>query len=320
MRLFPRLRRWLSAASRPPELPVPFTVTCASGHVVRGFRQRRHQVVRCRECGESLFVLPRSPFPSLQQADGSPSPSARASPWRRPLLAAALTVIVVAGALTVFFTVLTRKGATPQEIEARIAAGQQAISEGKMHRAAQEFDVAQQLLSQDPNSLSAARTRELRQLQRQAHVLTDLLSESLDELLLRASRSQEDEWQAQFQQRYRGAGKANAVIFDVQVRRDGAGQFQHDWHLQAGVEPARLEISDLKILHGLPLQQPQRLLFGARLDHVMREQNGVWVVRFDPDSGVLLTDEQAARACCPPSMDKELPGLLEQQRKWLEGK
>jgi hypothetical protein len=199
-------------------------------------------------------------------------------------------------------------------------AGEQALGEGRIRRAAEEFDAAQRLVSQNPSSLSLAEARRLRRVQHEAHLLADLLSESLEEILLHAARSPEDEWQAQFQQRYKGPGKANAVVFDMEVHHNGAGGYDHDWPLRAVDETARLEIGDLKLLHDLPLDQPRRLLFGARLGQVAREQNGVWVIRFEPDSGVLLTNLEAARACCPPVMYEELPGLLEQQRLWLEGK
>jgi hypothetical protein len=197
-------------------------------------------------------------------------------------------------------------------------AGQQALAEGKVLLAATEFDVAQRLLKSQPQALAPAEQRELGQLQSQTTLVADLLLESLDELLLRAAKSHEDEWQAQFEQRYKRAGQSNAVVFDAEVRRDGAGQYQLDWVVRAGEEPARVEIGDLKMLHGLPLREPTRLLFGARLGRIAREQGGVWVVRFEPDSGVLLTDSRIAAACCPAPIDEPLQKLLQRQRQWLE--
>jgi hypothetical protein len=231
-----------------------------------------------------------------------------------------LTLILTAGALVVLFSMLKPRAVRPDSLASHKTAAEQAIREGRMRRAAEEFDAALLLVSQNPQSLSLAETRALKRSRQQAHLLADLSSESIGEIALHAARSQEDEWQAQFQQRYKGPGKANAVVFDMRVHRDGAGGYDHDWHVKAGEEPARLEIGDLTILHDLPLDQPRRLLFGARLGKVAREQNGVWVIRFEPDSGVLLTDLDAARACCPAAMYDELPALLEQQRQWIEGK
>jgi hypothetical protein len=274
--------------------------------------------MRCGECERSVFVLARSPWPSLDQP--ATQATARSSLWRRPLLAAVFTLVIVAAALVVLLGVLIRRDQSPEHPSAHMEAGRQAWTEGKLRRAADEFDAARRLYLQNPSALSLSQARELEQCQRLAHLLADLLTESVGEILQRATRLQEDDWRAQFQQRYKGPGKANAVIFAMQVHRNGAGQYEHDWDLKLDNEKARMELGGLKVLHALPLEQPRQLLFGARLGSIAREQNGVWVVRFESDSGVLLTDLSAARARCPPDMAKELPALLEQQRAWLQGK
>ena len=104
------------------------------------------------------------------------------------------------------------------------------------------------------------------------------------------------------------------MVFDADVSRDGAGPFRLDFHVRAGGERARVDVNDLTLLTLLPRDRPPRLLFGARLASLAREQGGVWVIRFDPDSGVLLTDETAAGACCP--LDAELRALLARQAEW----
>src|SRR5262249_3669458 len=193
-----------------------------------------------------------------------------------------------------------------------------ALAEGRLRRAVEEFSKARELALQRPDVLSAAQHRALLQRHREASLVADLLSESLDEILLRAARSPEEEWKAQFEKRYRGPGQANAVIFDAEVRRDAAGSYHVDWDLKPGDEPARLDINDLAVLHDLPLNEPRRLLFGARLGSIAREQNGVWVVRFDPSSGVLLTDPHVVAACYPAPGDDTVRPLLEQQKAWTE--
>jgi hypothetical protein len=46
------------------------------------------------------------------------------------------------------------------------------------------------------------------------------------------------------------------------------------------------------------------LLFGGRLSDLTREDGGGWVFRFEPDSGVLLTDASAVASCLgPPDVD-----------------
>jgi hypothetical protein len=280
--------------------------------VVQGARQRRHQIVRCRACGQSLFILALSPLPppdgSVEQAGpGQPL----VSPWRRPLRAALATLTIVILIFALLFLLLPpRPSASPEEVREHIATGQEQLARGEFHNALEEFDVAQRQARANPGALTPAEERQLQQWRRQARLLASLLRESLGEIL--ASRSDDKEWQDRFDEQY----KSRAVVFDAEVHRDGEGQYHLDWELLAGAEPAKLEIGDLTMLKELPLDEPKRLLFGARLGKVAREHKGVWVVRFEPDSGVLFTDQQAAAACCP--MDDKLLEVLKRQREWLK--
>jgi hypothetical protein len=295
-----------------------FNITCPAGHAIRGTRQRRHQVLRCGECGQPVFVLGRSPFADAETGPGTATASGRSSPWRRPVVAGTCTLLVVLAALAGLFAVLSHQSRSGEAFRTHLRQAHEALAGGRLRKSAEEFKAAHRLAQSHPEFLPSADLHELNQLCRETSLLADLLSESLEEILLRASRSQEEEWQAQFRQRYKGPEKTNAVVFDAEVRRDGAGRYHLDWHLQAGVEPARIEMDDLAVLRGLPLTEPRRLLFGARLASMAREQNGVWVVRFEPDSGVLITNRQAATACCPPPLDADLLGVLDRQRQWLQ--
>jgi hypothetical protein len=263
-----------------------------------------------------VFVLPRSPFDTSRIG----SAFKKRSPWRLPFLAAAGTLVVMVAALAGLLPLLSRKPQQPPDIRRHLRAAEEAVAAGRLHRAAEEFAEAQKAAQSRPDVLSSAELRALARRYREVGLLADLLSESLEEILERAAHMPEDEWIAQFNKRYRGPGQANAVVFDAEVRLIGAGQYRLDWELKAGEEPARLEIDDLKLLHDLPLQEPRRLLFGARLAGIRREQNGVWVVRFEPTSGVLLTDPRAVAARYPGPVDEKLKDLLDQQRKWVEGK
>jgi hypothetical protein len=309
----------LAGGSHGSETSVPFAVKCSAGHLVQGQRQRRHQVVRCTECGVDVFVLPRSPFPSLDDSRARRN-VIPVSPWRRPFVAAGFTLLLVAGATVALLIVLNRKTGVAGDLEAHRSAAEEALQAGRLRRAAEEFARAREVALHWPDALAPAELRSLTQQFRETNLLADLLSESLDEILLRAARSHEDEWSAQFTKRYHGPGQANAVVFDAKVRRIGEGRYDIDWELMAGNEPARLVIDELRILHELPLQEPRRLVFGARLGSIQREQNGVWTVRFEPASGVLLTDPRAVAACWPHPVDEELRTLLDQQRKWADGK
>jgi hypothetical protein len=236
------------------------------------------------------------------------------SPWRRPVLAALATLAIVVAIFALLFLLLPpRPSASPEQIQAHITAGQEALAKGRFHEALKEFDVARRQLGENPRALTPAEERQLTQWRRQASLLADLLSESLDEILLLAARSEDKEWHERFVEHYKG----KAVVFaPAEVQRDGAGQYQIHWVVRAGDEPARLEIGDLTMLRTLPPDDPARLVFGARLGSIAREDKGVWVIRFEPESGVLLTDEPALAACCP--MDTELRKMLDRQREWLK--
>ncbi|HZT82855.1 MAG TPA: hypothetical protein VFA26_21670, partial [Gemmataceae bacterium] len=196
----------------------------------------------------------------------------------------------------------------------------QALADGKFRRAVLELDAACQLRRQHPDWLPAGESHELDQLHRQAAALADLLTEYLGDILLRASRTQEDEWADQFALRYKGDDRPNVLLLDARVQRDAAGAYHVDYQVEAGAEPARLEVGDLKLLHGLPLEGPTRLLFAARLASVAREPPGVWVVRLEPDSGVLLTDAAAVAACWAEPLPEDVLQVLARQREWLRGR
>ena len=119
----------------------------------------------------------------------------------------------------------------------------------------------------------------------------------------------DEEWKARFEADYQG----KAVVFDDEVCFDDAplpdGRRRPCCattasRLAAGRSASRLE--DLIVLQPLARERPQRMLFGGRLSAVERGPGGQWVVRFDPDSGVLLTDRGAAGPICPAPLD---PGV-----------
>ncbi len=62
---------WLSKAKhslglKAEQQPQPFRVTCACRNEMTGLRQSTHQTLRCPQCGQTLFILPRDPFPPVK--------------------------------------------------------------------------------------------------------------------------------------------------------------------------------------------------------------------------------------------------------------
>jgi hypothetical protein len=240
--------------------------------------------------------------------------------WALPGLAVALTVLALAVAY--HFIVPPRvppaesaqRGlkAVGDEIAAfdRLAAARAQMARGNFRLALDDLRAARAL--HEPASWPRGSRLELAQLQRQAELLADLMPESLGEVVGHAAGVQEKEWQADFRYRYRG----KAVVLDLEVHAGADGRYEHDWLLRARDEPARLELGGLELLRRLPLDRPQRLLFGARLAAVRREPGRGWVVRLEPDSGVLITDPGAAVACFLSPEEPDVRALLQRQADW----
>ncbi|HEY7424467.1 MAG TPA: hypothetical protein VH682_09585, partial [Gemmataceae bacterium] len=145
-------------------------------------------------------------------------------------------------------------------------------------------------------------------------LLAHLLDNPLEDILQQAMQHRDvEEWHAKFED-YRG----RTVIFDDVLRQDAPGRPALSFYVVRAAEvEARVALEDLTLLRQLPLDPPRRWLFGARLASCRREEGGVWVFRFEPESAVLLTDEAAAAACCPGPLDDELREVLRRQDEWL---
>jgi hypothetical protein len=320
------LRRWRPAASG-SAVVAPYEVTCACGQIVRGLRKRRHQVVPCPGCGAGVFVLPRSPWPAVDggppPAVGSAAPAAR-SPWLMPAVAGAVSVAVLLVLFLLALPLLSRRAPTgqaevaspAQQLAAAVDTGRRALADGNYRLALREFSVVAELRDRNPGLLAPADDRRLAQLQRQGDLLARLLNRSLQEVVQEAALVRDpDEWQARFADDYRGRG----VIFDDTVGRDADGRpALSTYAVVVNKETVRLALEDLKLLQALPLAPPSRMLFGARLAGCAREEGGAWVLRFEADSGVLLTDPGAAASCCPAPLGRELEEVLHRQEEWLD--
>ena len=318
-------------ADLPPALPpVPFAVDCACGHRLEGARRPEFQVVRCPRCRRELLVFPVSPLVALDdpsQPSGTPAkPPTPAAPvprdfWRRPIWAAVATVALL---VPLFVWLLSGplhsppppNGPAPgDELQQHLEAGGLALEEGAFGQAAEDFRAAERLMG-EANGSAAAPLRRVQQLRKQAALMADLLSEPLPEVLRAAKGLPDRAWQEQFRQRYRG----RAILFDARVQREPGGLVL-DYRLTGPDGDIRLLLDEVTVFRRLPLAVPQRLLFGVRLADARRDPRGGWVVRLEPDGGVLITDvRMLAGTSLPP--DQELIDVLRRQANWLaaEGK
>jgi hypothetical protein len=236
--------------------------------------------------------------------------------WWMPLLAGVGTLVVVGAA---FFILLPhigqpKSGKAPpalQDAQSAAEAGKRALADGNFFLADHELSCGVRPVGSDANSVDS---RNFEQLRRQASLLCRLHGRSLEEILNEAlPLRSDDEWQARFRAEHLG----KAILFDDVVGVDSVGRPALSvYRVQIGREKARIALEDLRLLSQLPLNPPQRLLFGGTLANLAREEGGTWVFHFEPESGVLLTDFGAVAACLGPS-DADLLAVLRRQQQWL---
>jgi hypothetical protein len=318
-----QVRRWWGKSNSRSLASVPYVISCVCGHVLRGQRAEKFQAIPCPACGRRRFVLPRSPLPPLEGdgAAGAPATSGGRSAafW---LLPAAAALLVAGGVVTVVLLYLGRNGRNrdgaptegPASAAVHFKAGREALEQGKLRLAANELTAAETLRGRYPETLSVTERRQLRQLQREAQLLADLLAEPLDDVLRQAadrSEVDEKEWQAEFDARYKG----RAILFDDEVKVEGGTLRFATYPFRVRGRPAQVALMDLQLLRRLPGDGPKRMLLGARLSSVRLETGGNWVVHLEPDSGVLMTNLQAVRVAYPLPAD-ELREVLDRQAKW----
>lgn len=294
------------------EMLVPFEVSCSCGRSLRGRRQPAPQIIRCPNCGRKCFILPNSPWP----APGGETVGRQSSPLnlRGLLLAIALGGALAMGLIFLLVRPYLRRSVTPVDARALVQTGVYQLREGNVHLALKELNAALAQCNRHPDALTREEHRRLEQLHRQTNLLAQLLDQPLEEIVLQAMQHRSDEeWREKFAH-YRG----RTVVFDDVLRRDARGRLVLGYYRirAAGVE-ARVALEDLALLRQLPLDPPCRCLFGVRLADCRREEGGIWTLRFEPDSAVLLTDESAAAACCPLPLEEELRAVLKRQDEWL---
>ncbi len=308
----------MPAANTPP----PFAVECACGTWARGPRRPQSQILTCTNCGRPVFVFPASPPPFV--AAGASGRGAL-GPWLRfwlPPAAAALLAVALVGAV---IAALVRGYRPPDAAEPpltelragpligdRLDAARTALLEGSYRVARQELDAAHALHLRFPQLLLPAdRYRQLRQWRPQSGLLADLLSESVGEIFRHSIGLADREWDSLFRERYQG----RSVLLDARVFRDAGGHYRIDYQLEAAGVAGVWDCDHLRLFERLPLQAPQRLLFGFRLDAIRRPAKDRWVVTPQPDSGVLITDPLLLGGLSIP-VDADILEVLRRQATW----
>ncbi len=297
-----------------------FELTCTCGQLLRGDRRRRHQLVPCPACGHESFVFPLSPFDLPVEKAVRSYPAWRRS-WRTPILAGAGSVLLLFVGFVVAWPYLTRRPPSPVEEQdaARLLADRDvariAMAQGMFQRGRRLLDEVLIQRDRRPALLTAEQNRDLNQLHRQADLLARLLTRTPEDIIRQGMLVRDpDEWDAQFAE-YRG----RTIVFDGQFRRDADSRpLAATDVVEVGQEVVRLAFEELELLQDLPLNDSPRLIFGARLAGCRREEGGAWVIRFQADSGVLITDPDLWQACSSADLDDDTRRVFTRQREWLE--
>jgi hypothetical protein len=303
---------------------VSYEVMCSCGQILRGERQRRYQVVPCPSCGRGVFVLPHSALDVRDEESLAPAPRGKGLlAWRTPLLVGAGSLVLLLAAFAVAWPFLVKQPPGSDEhtldektlLLAKIEAGTRALAQGRFHRARRDLNEAVRRRDAHPGLLTRKQHRRLNRLQRQANLLARLSLLPLEEIVRQAMLVRDAEERDLQMEEHRG----RSFLLDDVVRRDADGRpVLATYAAEVGDEGVRLALEDLTILRNLPLDEGPRLVFGARLLRCDREEGGGWVVRFEPDSGVLLTDAEAVEAASPVSLDPGLKETLQRQQRWLD--
>jgi hypothetical protein len=254
-------------------------------------------------------------------------PGAAGRTWGVPLLAALTTIVA---ALAVYFwvwplLVRQRETAPPArkntEAQERLAAGSAAFHEGSYALALEKLIDAHRLCQADPAALTDAERQQLNRLYAECELYANLVGRGATERVLAdlldeaGVHPNPEDWAAHFRRKYRG----KTVIFDGVVRLDRRGRALDRSEVRGSHVRAHIIVEDLLLFHYLPTE-PRRWIFGARLASVRDEGDAGWVIRLEPNSGVLLIDRQALVTWNPSlANDAELDDVLQRQRDKLPG-
>lgn len=232
--------------------------------------------------------------------------------WTRPRLVAVLGLMVVLATGWWSWTT-ARQARFARQLESSLAAGRKAFAAGDLAAAESALATAGQaargLGGQTPPERWAL------QLEREIALWTNLAPNPLEELLLNpqmSDRDRQQDWVAKFQEEYGG----RTLIFDIWVEKrlaavepadpgpaDNPGEpgvvveaemlpvVVASWNLSVGRTRVALDLANQPLLIDLPLNEPRRVICGARLVGIRPPTvaDRPWLIELDPKSFALLT-------------------------------
>jgi hypothetical protein len=232
----------------------------------------------------------------------------------RNLLIFVSVALLVAG--TVAYRVRrARLQGLPLVAERGRAEGLSALDEGRFDTASQLLSEARRAVDELGDSFEGASA--IRQGAREAEVIVRLAPGSLESMLDEAARSADARaWAETFDRLYKG----RTVLIDAEVTAapdgQGSGRFELDYKILPpgeGEAPRTIGLIDtagFKLIEERSPRVGDHVVFGATLASFRYDlDREVWLVRFEPDSGVPITHYKALQALRPgwPSDADEAP-------------
>lgn len=310
--------------------------------MIEGLRQSESQVLTCPSCGESVFVLPQSPLPAPDFASQAPrrEPATRPKPrptkprrtsdeverapvesrrraapaevpaadalprrpfWTMPRLVFASAAVVVA--LSAWWQWRRAElGQLAERMQPEALRGLRALEEG-------HFDEARACLAVTVEAMDRLgehppEEARYRQLLSELEIVATLAPGPIEDLLAGGLENPE---------RVSKQIQGMAVILDIVVEPEESGGWRLNYTPIVDEELIVLDAGDFELFRRLAPREKTRIIFGARLDRLVRTADGRWLLGLGSQSGVLLT-ERVIYERLGLNRDPDSAALREKQR------
>lgn len=212
-----------------------------------------------------------------------------------------VTVVI---SLTIYFQIRQRhREKLPQLAQLGRTQGMELLKSGK-------FDEAKKILADAASAYAEMNdrtevAREIQQASREAAILADLVGRPLEEILDRYAAG--GEGKAEFE----SLEKDRSIIIESRITStpDNGGVYDIDYRIAVGPGPdsarplGRLDLSSLILLKNLKPELGDQLLIGLRIQG-FELTDSQWLVKVDPQSGVLMTNWDALATIGWPVSDR----------------
>jgi hypothetical protein len=212
-----------------------------------------------------------------------------ASLWRKRhlLILAAVAGLVIA---TVGYRIARNRFQNlPQVAEVNLAEGSEAFDKGDWDSAKFKLGIAARALER----LGARNAAEVRQAAEEAAILADLVRNPLEEIVDVAARARTPEDQKlKFDAHY----KDHSILVDATFAAPAESGNGPDLDYRIFASPTRvgrIDLAGFRLFEGRKYKAGDTVVFGARLDSLALGENGTWLVKLKPDSGVFMTNHKA---------------------------